>query len=83
MAENRIAPRNRVLKGGKIVLNDGRSVISCTVRNVSASGALLKVETVIGVPGEFLLIVGDEPPRFARVVRRTATELGIVFGTTT
>lgn len=79
MTEKRSTPRNRVLKGGKIVFNDGRSVISCTVRNVSASGALLKVDTVVGVPGEFVLVIGDEAPRAARIVRRTATELGIVF----
>lgn len=79
MPENRGAPRSRVLKGGKIVFNEGRSVISCTVRNVSASGALLKVDTVVGVPDEFLIIIGDQAPRAARTSRRTATELGITF----
>lgn len=83
MIENRGAPRNRVLKGGKIVFNEGRSVISCTVRNLSASGALLKVDTVVGVPNEFHVIIGEDVARAARTIRRTATELGIVFGDAT
>jgi hypothetical protein len=40
-SERRTAQRHRTLKAGKIVLHQGSSVIDCTVRNVSASGAAI------------------------------------------
>lgn len=39
--EQRQATRHRTLKGAKIVFNDGHSTISCTVRNLSETGALV------------------------------------------
>ena len=38
MAERRTVPRTRILRGGKILFNDKRSVIDCTVRNLSEVG---------------------------------------------
>ena len=77
--EQRQAKRHRTLKGGKIVFNDGRSTISCTVRNLSETGALLRVESVIGIPEMFELLIAGAESRRASVVRRTAKELGIRF----
>lgn len=78
--EQRQAVRQRVLKGGKIVFNHGRSAISCTVRNLSEQGALLRVESIVGIPDTFVLVVASgEQPRPCQVVRRTANEVGIKF----
>lgn len=78
--EQRQTVRRRVLKGGKIVFNHGRSTISCTMRNVSEQGALLRVESVVGIPDSFVLVVAsDEHPRTCEVVRRTANEVGVKF----
>lgn len=38
MDEHRIAPRRRLLKGGKISFSNG-AVIDCTIRNLSETGA--------------------------------------------
>ena len=48
----RRTPRRRTLKGGRIVFNNRRSVIDCTVRNLSTGGALLSVPNVSGVPDQ-------------------------------
>ncbi|MDB5563084.1 MAG: mannose-6-phosphate isomerase [Hyphomicrobiales bacterium] len=80
-AEQRRAPRRRVLKEGTIVINGGRSVIPCTVRNISGTGALIRVETVIGVPAVFSLVVGIFGPWRCSVVRRQSNELGLRFDT--
>ena len=78
--EQRQTVRRRVLKGGKIVFNQGRSTISCTMRNLSEQGALLRVESVLGIPDSFVLVVApDEQPRACEVVRRTANEVGVRF----
>lgn len=77
--EKRQTIRHRVLKGGHVVFNDGRSTISCIARDMSDIGAKLRFETVIGVPGRFTLVLHDGS-RHACVVRwRTANELGVEF----
>jgi hypothetical protein len=67
-----------VLKGALIVTNSGRSSFACTVRNLSNTGALLRVESVLGVPDVFELLI--EQQRFScRVVRRSAGEIAVSF----
>ena len=78
MTEHRTAPRHRTLKAGLIVFNDGRSTISCIVRNMSDSGALLKVQISAGIPDSFTLRF-DQKSVGCVVVRRTLTELGVRF----
>ena len=51
--ERRKAPRKRTLKSACVVFNDRHSVIDCTVRNLSANGALLLLPSIVGVPNEF------------------------------
>ena len=77
--ERRGALRHRTLKGGLIHFNHGRSTISCLVRNLSEHGAMLKVESVIGIPDEIILGLEDGAKKPARVVWRRANELGITF----
>jgi len=77
---NRRAPRSRKLLAAKIVLANGTSVIDCTVRDLSASGARLKIDEVALVPGTFVLLIGSEHRREqCRVVWRRPTDLGVLF----
>jgi hypothetical protein len=55
MAERRTDERSRVVKAGKIVWNKGSSVLDCTLRNVSKTGAMLEVLSALTVPEEFEL----------------------------
>ena len=82
LEEKRQSPRHRTLKGAHIVFHEGRSTISCLVRNLSDSGALLRVDSVIGIPDKFTLVIAGELHRDARVVRRSENEIGVVFVTT-
>jgi hypothetical protein len=53
----------------------------CVVRNLSASGACLTVETPGENPERFNLVFDSgEPSRVARVVWRSATRIGVRFG---
>jgi hypothetical protein len=74
--ERRAEQRRRTLKAATIQINRN-SVISCMVRNASAHGSRLSVDSILGVPEEFVLDVFGEPPRKARVVWKTFTEVGI------
>jgi hypothetical protein len=77
--EHRIAPRQRVLKGGRIVINDGFSTFQCTVRNLSETGARLKVASIIGVPDTFELVMDDGRKFACTVAWKTEFEIGVKF----
>ena len=53
MEEHRASPPQRVLKSGKIIYNNSSIVIDCTVRNISDTGAQLKVPTSVAIPDRF------------------------------
>jgi PilZ domain len=73
MEEGRGAPRHRVLKAGTISF--GGAGITCTVRNLSETGAALDV-----IPEEFVLIIeGDNATRRCRVVWRKERRIGVTF----
>ena len=80
MDEKRPERRQRVLKGAKIVYANGSIVIDCTMRNVSGTGALLKVPTTVGIPDRFELreTIGSKG-RPVVVVWRKAGQIGIRF----
>ena len=78
-AERRRLARQRVLKTGKIVFNNGSSTISCVVRNLTANGAKLQVDTILGVPEKFSIQIMDAKARPCRVVWKTHSEIGIAF----
>jgi PilZ domain len=78
MAEKRASERRRALRTGKIVWNNGGSVIDCTVRNISKTGALLGVLSVATVPQEFDLR-WDGNARPCIVVWRKPDRIGVKF----
>lgn len=79
MSEHRIAQRHRVLKGGTISFN-GAAGISCTVRNMSQTGAALDVISPLGIPPSFTLVIeGDHVAKPCHVVWRTEKRIGIAF----
>jgi hypothetical protein len=55
--EKRIAPRQRVLKAGFIVISEKAPKLECTVKNLSDTGAGLQVSTTFGLPRHFDVIV--------------------------
>ena len=78
MQDQRSSPRQRVLKSGPIA-SDGAG-IDCVVRNISATGAALEVESQIGIPKEFKLVISAEHFNgFCRVLWRKAKRIGVVF----
>ena len=79
MTEKRKTPRRRTLKAGTIALDHG-GTISCTVRNISEGGASLEVESPIGIPDNFKLVIEkDYVNRPCRVVSRTKNTIGVIF----
>ena len=77
--ERRATIRHRVLKGGHIVTNAGQSTFDCTVRNLSAAGARVRVASVIGIPDSFELVMDDGRSYACQIIWRAETELGLAF----
>ena len=74
----RARDRFRRLKSGKIIFNKGGSVIDCTVRNVSETGALLHVQSAATLPQIFELR-WDDNVRGCTVIWQKADKLGVKF----
>jgi hypothetical protein len=79
LVERRRIRRQRTLKGGSIAFNRGAR-IDCRVRNLSPLGACLELESSIGVPDSFVLLIDSERSRHScRVVWREPGRLGVEF----
>ena len=75
---NKRDQRQNVMKAGTILL--GGSGIDCLVRNISDSGANLEVESQIGIPNSFDLVIDSEHSNHqCHVVWRKARRIGIAF----
>src|SRR5438132_2243938 len=73
--------RQRVYKQARIVFNNGYAVFDCVVRNISQGGALLEMETLLGIPRSFQVLLDHHGrARPCRVVWRTEKRMGIAFG---
>jgi hypothetical protein len=77
---SRNALRRRTLKGAQIVFDNRCTVMDCTVRNLSATGALLALPSTTGVPDQFALYT-ESGCRLARVVWKSDRTVGIVWST--
>lgn len=78
MIEKRAAPRYKVLKGGTVATDGGR--ISCTVRNMSSTGAAVEFAQRVDLPPSFTLVI--ERDRFSRRCRPVWTHqrrVGMAF----
>jgi hypothetical protein len=80
MSEQRKYPRQRTLKEGRIVFNQRGSVLTCTVRNLSSTGACLDVPSSVGVPENFELVIeSDGIQQSCHVTWRSERRIGVHF----
>ena len=76
--EHRSAPRHRVLKAATIEFGGGG--IDCVVRNMSETGAALEVQSPVGIPDHFTLVIPqDHASRPCRVMWRKEKRIGVTF----
>lgn len=80
MLEPKALPRGRTLLAGKVIYNFGQSSIDCVVRRISDHGATISVESPLGIPKHFQLLIPDEgTPRPCKLVWQSDRELGLEF----
>src|SRR5215203_289033 len=79
MEHKRDGIRRRVLKGATLEFN-GAGGISCTLRNMSELGACLAVESPLGIPDVFDLVVQTDGSRHScNVAWRSEKQIGVAF----
>jgi diguanylate cyclase (GGDEF)-like protein len=72
--------RRRVLKAGRLVFNDRRSVVDCTVRALWDSGAEVKVASSSDLPEELTLeLLSARTSWTAHIVQRRPDSLELAF----
>lgn len=76
----RAAPRRRILKSGVAAYSDRHVTLACLVRDISTTGARLRIEGSVTAPDTFeLLIPLDGLEANCQVVWRNGTDLGVKF----
>lgn len=71
--------RNRTYKAGKIVFNEGFSTIDCVIKDLSETGAKIRLENAVLIPATFDLVLSDNRTWNCRVRWRRMTECGVEF----
>jgi hypothetical protein len=78
--ENRSSRRWRTLLKGQVVFNNHASLLNCTVRDLSDTGAQIHLADVSALPQEFILVIPSKDLQLqVRVVWSRGTKHGIVF----
>ncbi len=79
MQDRRANARDKVLLGGRADV-DAKASMSCTVRNLSESGACVEVDGYARLPDEINLTITRKGRSYlARVIWREANRLGLAF----
>ena len=79
--DRRNSTRKRSLLNGRIVFNNRCSVIECTIRDISETGAKISFAYPTPIPAEFELDIPSKgPPVRARVMWSNGKECGVLFG---
>jgi hypothetical protein len=82
MEEKRKHPRTDINEPAYV--SSGGSVMSCTVRNISAEGAAIDVENPAFVPSRFRLVIAkDSSVRECQIAWIQKNRIGLMFTETT
>jgi hypothetical protein len=76
--EKRGAPREKRRLQGSIVFSSAPA-LKCVVVELSKTGALLEVESILGIPDHFDLRIAGQPSQRVAVVRRRPGHVAVKF----
>jgi hypothetical protein len=79
MYQHRASARQRTLKFATIAIARGADV-DCIVRDISDTGACLEIDSPIGIPNDFTLVINkDGARRPCRIAWRSELRIGVRF----
>jgi hypothetical protein len=71
--------RAKAFLGAKIIFNESHSSFDCIVKEMSAGGAMIKIENVLAVPENFDLALSDGRNFQCQVRWRRINAIGVEF----
>ncbi len=78
--ERRHATRSRLYQRANVVFNGRQAVLDCSVRNVSETGALVRLTDWIALPATFEIeTAGETKSRRVRQCWRKGDDVGVAF----
>ncbi len=78
--DSRAEHRSRTLKRGQVRIDGGKSLIDCTIRDLTETGAKLRFEDVFPLPQQFDLFIVDAKAVWpARSAWQKGNEAGVEF----
>ncbi|UJQ93992.1 GGDEF domain-containing response regulator [Mariluticola halotolerans] len=77
--KRRAEQRFRVLKKGKIIINGLNTVLDCSVRNISESGAYIRVDGYFAAPTRFQLQISGDDPRWVSTRWQVGGDIGVEY----
>ncbi len=79
-AERRVDHRARVLLAGRVIVGDCLTSIDCVIRNLSVSGAQVRIPSYQQLPPDIRLLLISEGLLFdATIVWRVGDKIGVFF----
>jgi diguanylate cyclase (GGDEF)-like protein len=73
-------PRGRTFLAGKVISNFGQSSIDCVIRRITDDGCVIELESVLGLPEHFhLLIPGEGDPQPCKRSWQSDRQVGVLF----
>lgn len=79
MRNRRLSPRIGMLRKATLVSGGLPSRAECMLRDFSRTGARLTIDPRLGVPDEFVLVLGDGKRLSCRVAWRAREQIGVRF----
>ena len=77
--EHRDSRRERRLKAAKVIFNKGQTVVDCVLRDISATGARVRLKDTIDAPKQLVLRVSDGITYSADAMWYQKHDLGLRF----
>lgn len=77
--ERRTAARAKTLRTGLIIYDEGRCTMSCTILELSSTGAKLRPQDSVWLPESFGLRLPDGTRRHCEVVRKDRTDIAVRY----
>ncbi|MDP3258181.1 MAG: PilZ domain-containing protein [Bosea sp. (in: a-proteobacteria)] len=79
IADRRLQTRDRLHQPARLVFNGEQSVLACTVRNHSQTGAMIRMADWIELPDTFELDIPAGDRRRVRQCWRRGDDVGVAF----
>ena len=82
MSAPTIKSRGRTLLAAKVIFNFGQSAINCVVRRITDDGAIIELESGVGIPDHFQLSIASEAAILpCKRVWQSERQIGASFAT--